>query len=146
MILARRGKIAPAVVALGCGGLLFVQIGMTGHQALSPSTSTAIASVLVKPHIDADTRTYSVRTYEQTLPFYVKRTFTLVDYADEFEFGLKQEPDLEIQSIEEFESRWRNDRKAIAVMGPDVYRELAEKGLPMQLLSEDSRRIIVAKP
>jgi len=31
-------------------------------------------------------------------------------------------------------------------MGPDVYRELTGRGLPMRLLSEDARRVIVSKP
>ena len=76
----------------------------------------------------------------------MKRTLTLVDYSDEFEFGLEQEPQLEIPTLEEFEARWRDDRKALALMGPDVYRLLAERGLPMRLLSEDARRVIVSKP
>ena len=65
-----------------------------------------------------------MRTYEQTLPFYIKRTVTLVDYRDELDFGLKQEPELAIPTMEEFEARWRSDRKALAIMGPDIYREL----------------------
>jgi 4-amino-4-deoxy-L-arabinose transferase-like glycosyltransferase len=143
---ARRERIAAAVLSLGCGGLLFVQIVMTGHQALSPSYSAARAAALVKPLLGFDTPFYSVRTYEQTLPFYLKRTVTLVDYRDELDFGLQQQPELQIPTMDEFESRWRNDPKALALMGPDVYRDLKRSGLPMRLLSEDSRRVIVAKP
>jgi len=143
---ARREKIAAAVISLGCGGLLLVQLVMTGHQALSPSYSAARIAERIKPLLDADTPFYSVRTYEQTLPFYIKRTVTLVDYDDEMEFGLQQQPELQIPTMEEFESRWRSDRKAIAIMGPDIYLELTQHGLPMRLLSEDARRVVVAKP
>jgi hypothetical protein len=87
-----------------------------------------------------------VRTYEHTLPFYIKRTVTLVDYADELEFGLQQEPNLEIPTLDEFEARWRNDRKALAIMGPDIYGELTGRALPMRLLAADARRVIVSKP
>jgi hypothetical protein len=31
-------------------------------------------------------------------------------------------------------------------MGPDIYRELTGRGLPMHLLAEDARRVIVSKP
>ena len=31
-------------------------------------------------------------------------------------------------------------------MGPDVYLELTQHGLPMRLLYEDARRVVVAKP
>jgi 4-amino-4-deoxy-L-arabinose transferase-like glycosyltransferase len=146
MFLAWRSRIDAAIVALGVGGLLLIQLLMTGHETLSPSYSTSHVAGTLRPLLDADTPFYSVRTYEQTLPFYIKRTVTLVDYRDELDFGLKQEPGLAIPTIEEFEVRWRNDGKALAIMGPDIYRELTGRGLPMHLLAEDARRVIVSKP
>ncbi len=146
MFFAWRSRIEAAVVALGVGGLLLIQLIMTGHEALSPSYSASHLAGTIGPLLDADTPFYSVRTYEQTLPFYIKRTVTLVDYRDELDFGLKQEPELEIPTVEEFEVRWRNDRKALAIMGPDVYRELTGRGLSMRLLAGDARRVIVSKP
>ena len=145
MFFAWRSRIEAAVVMLGAGGLLLVQLVMTGHETLSPSFSTSHLAATIRPLLAADTPFYSVRTYEHTLPFYIKRTVTLVDYEDEFEFGLKQEPELEIQTMGEFEARWRNDSKALAIMGPDIYRELTERGLPMRLLAQDARRVIVSK-
>ena len=145
MVLAWRERIEGAVVALGAGGLLFMQIAMTGHEALSPSLSTSHLAGIIRPLLGPDTPFYSVRIYEHTLPFYIKRTVTLVDYADELEFGLIQEPQFEIATIEEFEARWRDDRKALAMMGPDVYRTLTGRGLPMRLIYEDARRVIVSK-
>jgi len=146
MFFAWRSRIEAAVVALGVGGLLLVQLITTGHETLSPSYSTSHLAGTLRPLLDADTPFYSVRTYEQTLPFYIKRTVTLVDYRDELDFGLKQEPELEIPTVAEFEARWRNDRKALAIMGPDIYRELADRGLPLRVLAEDARRVIVSKP
>jgi 4-amino-4-deoxy-L-arabinose transferase-like glycosyltransferase len=146
MALAWRERVEAAVTVLAAGGLLFIQIGMTGHEALSPSQSTSHLAALIKPLLGPDTTFYSVRTYEQTLPFYIKRTVTLVDYRDELDFGLKQEPQLGIPTVTEFEARWRKDRAPLAIMGPDVYRELAAQGLPMRLISEDPRRVIVSKP
>ncbi len=146
MFFAWRERIEAAVVALGAGGLLLVQLVMTGHETLSPSYSTSHLAGTIRALLDADTPFYSVRTYEHTLPFYIKRTVTLVDYEDEFDFGLKQEPELEIPTMEAFEARWRNDSKALAIMGPDIYRELTGRGLPMHLLAEDARRVIVSKP
>jgi 4-amino-4-deoxy-L-arabinose transferase-like glycosyltransferase len=146
MFFAWRNRTEAAVVTLGAGGLLLVQLIMTGHEALSPSFSTAHLAGTIRPLLDADTPFYSVRTYEHTLPFYIKRTVTLVDYEDEFDFGLKQEPELEIPTIEEFEARWRNDSKALAIVGPDLYQELTGRGLPMRLLAGDARRVIVSKP
>ena len=48
----------------------------------------------MKPHLGPGTRVYSVGYYDQTIPFYLGRTVTLVDYWDEFSPGLKREPEL----------------------------------------------------
>ena len=146
MFFAWRSRIDSAIVALAAGGVLLIQLIMTGHETLSPSFSTSHLARTIRPLLDADTPFYSVRTYEHTLPFYIKRTVTLVDYRDELDFGLEQEPELAIPTMEEFEARWRNDPKALAIMGPDIYRELTGRALPMRLLTEDARRVIVSKP
>jgi 4-amino-4-deoxy-L-arabinose transferase-like glycosyltransferase len=143
--LARSGRVRNSIVTMGCGSLLMIQIAMTGHQALSPSYSAAQIAEIVKPYLGADVPFYSVRTYEQTLPFYIKRTVTLVDYRDEFDFGLRQQPELQIANLQEFRAHWENDRKALAIMGPDIYQNLLQQGLPMRVLSSDVRRVVVSR-
>ncbi|MFL6579800.1 MAG: phospholipid carrier-dependent glycosyltransferase [Burkholderiales bacterium] len=145
LALAWRERIEAAAIALCAGSLLLVQLAMTGHEALSPSFSTSHVARMIQPLLTPDTPFYSVRTYEHTLPFYIKRTVTLVNYGDELEFGLQQEPGLQIPTMSEFEARWRSDANALAIMGPDVYRDLSERALPMRLLYEDARRVIVSK-
>jgi 4-amino-4-deoxy-L-arabinose transferase-like glycosyltransferase len=143
--LARSGRLRSAIVTMGCGSLLMIQIVLTGHQTLSPSYSAAQVAEIVKPYLGADVPFYSIRTYEHTLPFYIKRTVTLVDYRDEFDFGLRQQPELQIATLQEFLARWKNDRKALAIMGPDVYQSLAQQGLPMRVLSSDARWVVVSR-
>jgi hypothetical protein len=69
-----------------------------------------------------------------------------VDYTDEFEFGLAQEPQRAIATIEDFKKRWREDPMAYAVMTEQTHRLLQAEGLPMRVLARDTRRTIVAKP
>ena len=69
---------------------------------------------------------YSVRTYEQTLPFYIDRTVTLVEYQDEMAYGLQQEPQLWVPTLAEFKTRWRAEQYALAVMSLEVFAELSE--------------------
>ena len=84
-----------------------------------------------------------MRTYEQTLPFYIKRTVTLVDYQDEMAYGLKQEPQLWVPDLAEFERRWRSHDYALAVMSLEVYDQLQQAQLPMQLIARDTERVFV---
>jgi hypothetical protein len=88
---------------------------------------------------------YSVRYYDQTLPFYLKRTVTLVDYEDEMEFGIRQEPHKAVPSLDEFMRRWEADRAPSAVMGPDTYDLLSGAGVSMRVIWKDPRRVLVVK-
>ncbi len=45
--------------------------------------------------------------YEQTLPFYLKHTFTLVQYQDEMAFGIMQEPWRYIPDYASFAKVWQ---------------------------------------
>jgi 4-amino-4-deoxy-L-arabinose transferase-like glycosyltransferase len=149
----RRRSRELAVLLLAGGGLLLAQIGLTGHDSFAPSSSSYYLVSQAKPVLvrdglsgQPDVPFYSVGMYEQTLPFYIERTVTLVAHEDELEFGIGVEPQKYIRTVEEFEQRWRADRRALAIMQPDRYRELAAAGLPMRLVARDTRRVIVAKP
>ena len=120
MVFAWRERIEAAVVALGVGGLLLVQLVMTGHEALSSSYSTAHLAGTIRPLLEADTPFYSVRIYEHTLPFYIKRTVTLVDYRhrDELKFGLQQEPHLEPTAHSRMARHLKKAKPALRRMQP----------------------------
>jgi hypothetical protein len=83
--------------------------------------------------------------YDQTLPFYLQRTVTLVAYQDEMAFGLEQEPGKWVPSEDEFKRRWNADVDAFAIMEPDEYRTLRQAGWPMIEVARDTRRVIVRK-
>lgn len=90
---------------------------------------------------------YAVGLYEQALPFYLGRTLTLVASPGELEFGLRQEPGLWLPSFDSFTERWRAERasgrKALAIMRPNTYAAMKAAGLPMRVIAQDPRRIIV---
>ena len=88
---------------------------------------------------------YSVLSYEQTLPFYLKRTLTLVANQNEMDFGLEHEPQKWIPTVDEFKARWREDRGAYAVMKIDVFVKLLAEGLPMAEIARNRRYVIAEK-
>jgi 4-amino-4-deoxy-L-arabinose transferase-like glycosyltransferase len=135
-----------AALVLGAGALFLSATALLGHEALGRSNSAHYIAEEIRPGLKPDAPFYSVGMYDQTLPFYLRRTVTLVDYADEFEFGLAQEPQRRIATIEDFKKRWREDPMAYAVMSGETHRRLQAEGLPMRVLARDTRRVIVAKP
>lgn len=143
---SRRGQVAAAVVSTALGGLVSAQLGLTGHDALSPASSAYHIAREIQPYLKPGVPFYSVATYEQTLPFYIKRPVTLVAYADEMAYGLKQEPKLWLPDMATFEREWRRAREALAIMEPRTYLELERAGLPMQVIARDTRRVVVRTP
>jgi 4-amino-4-deoxy-L-arabinose transferase-like glycosyltransferase len=141
--LGYRGKVAAAIITFAAGGLIAGQLVLTGHDSLSPSNSAYHLVEKIRPQLKSDAPFYSVGVYEQTLPFYIKRTVTLVAYEDELAFGIKQEPEKQIPDMATFEKLWRVQPYAMAIMTPDTFRDLAKNHLPMREIARDTRRVIV---
>jgi hypothetical protein len=70
----------------------------------------------------------------------------LVDYMDEFETGLASEPASHIERVEAFPAEWLRPGDALAIMQPGTFEEFQRQGLPMQVLHQDPRRVLVRKP
>lgn len=144
--LMSRGRRWAAVALVCAGSVLMVDRLEDAYGKLSPRQSGAAVAAKMRHLLGPATRLYSVGTYEQTIPFYVGRTMTLVSYADEFEPGLRSEPGRRIETLGEFPAFWLRPGDALAIMHPDTHDALKAQGLPMQVLHQDPRRVLVRKP
>lgn len=146
VLLARRRN-DYAMVALAVAGYLAGQVIMLGHEPLGRYAAGIAHVPALQAELAPGTPLYSVGRYEQALPFYLQRTLTLVEHADEMAFGLGQEPHRWVPTRAEFVQRWRAahaaNRKEIAIMSPPVYRAMQEQKLPMRVIGQDPRRVIV---
>ena len=134
-----------AVATLACSSLLFAQIGLSGYNELAVERSAKHIALAIAPQLKAGVPFYSVLDYEQTLPFYLKRTFTLVQYQDEMGFGLGQEPQRWIPTVEEFAPVWAAQTEAYAIIRVHDYPRMQQLGLSMQIIFQDSQNIVVKK-
>ncbi len=144
--LSRRGRRLGAATVLSLGSLAAWQCAFTGHDGLSPSFSAAAIAAEVRPRLRPDCPFYSVRAYDQTLPFYLGRTVTLVEFEDEMAFGLRQEPALAIGSLGEWQARWTGASCAYGFAEPELFETLRDAGVPLRVLARDTRRVIFAHP
>jgi hypothetical protein len=96
--------------------------------------------------IRPDTPLFAVNYYDQTLPFYLKRTVTLVGYVNEFDMGERDEPQKWIRDLPAFGRLWRELPQGVAVTNPAGFVSLRRLGLPMQVIDETTGRIVVRKP
>ncbi len=146
MALLWRGKKHVAVPVLALTALLSAQVGLSGYESIARERSAKHIAEAIRAEVKPDIPFYSLWTYEQTLPFYLKRTFTLVQYQDEMAYGIQQEPQRVIPTVEEFAGVWRAQPEALAIMPVYAYPILQKMGFSMQIIFEDTQHIVVKKP
>jgi 4-amino-4-deoxy-L-arabinose transferase-like glycosyltransferase len=152
-VLARRRRDATAgAVFLGAGWCMAILLSMRAATAIGPIYSGRdLAAAL--PAADRAAPIYSLDTYDQTLPFYWRRTVTLVAYRGELDFGLRHAA---IESaaggaadqsreLEDFYPRWTASGRAFAVMEIELFDRLKSRGLPMREIKRDLHRVLVAR-
>lgn len=119
-------------------------IALRGHETFGLSSSGALLAARVAPLLDPATPLYAVRLLDHTLPFYLRHTLTLVESPGELEFGVGQEPGKWLPTVDAFVREWTSGRRALAVMSHSTYEEMRSRQLPMFLVAEDVRRVVVA--
>ncbi len=131
----------------------FSFIGMTlvagiGHDVVGRLLSGVDLANKARPLVQADTNFYSVKILEHTIPFYLQKPAVMVEFMDELQFGIEQEPDKWIPSVDQFIERWNSDseKHPLAVMSHTTFAELKARDLPMEVVAEDPLRIIIKKP
>jgi 4-amino-4-deoxy-L-arabinose transferase-like glycosyltransferase len=142
------GKRTAAILAVALTTLTAALLVLTGHDELADSRSAApILSRVVSQYgpIADDVPFYSVKMYDQTLPWYLGRTVTPVAHLDELAMGLAIEPDKAVATLGEWKQRWDRETQAYAIMQVDMYEMLLREGVPMRELGRDPRRVIVSR-
>ncbi len=146
LFLSIKGRTIAAVIALAVGGLGAAQLTLTGHDNLSPASSTYHLVEQIRPQLRPDAPFYSISIYDQTLPFYIGRNVTLVEYTGELSFGIDTEPGSFMRTYGEFEKRWAADKFAMAIMHPGTLVYFEAHKVPHEIIARDTRRVIVRKP
>ena len=144
----RHGKRTAAVLAVSLTSLLGAQLALTGHDELAESHAAApILGRVVAGHgpLRRDVPFYTIRMYDQTLPYYLGRTVVPVEFRDELTMGLTSEPDKAIATVADWRRRWEAADQAYAIMQPEEFDELQRDGVAMVELGRDPRRVIVAR-
>jgi Aminoarabinose transferase C-terminal domain len=144
----RSGKRTAAILSVSLTALVAAMLVLTGHDTLAEARSTGpIVSRIVAANgpLRVDVPFYTVRMYDQTLPYYLGRTVTQVEHYDELAMGIASEPDKAIATEAEWLRRWDAAEQAYAIMQRDEYKRLQDAGVPMRELGRDARRVIVSR-
>jgi 4-amino-4-deoxy-L-arabinose transferase-like glycosyltransferase len=148
LLYARQLRRDMTVLTLAWAGLLATHLMMAGFEPYGQLRAGVALLPQIRAELQPRTTIYAVGSYEQSLTFYLGRSVTLVDYTDEFGFGLQQQPALAIQDLDAFVAQWTGNARAgvrdLAILRADYYAKLQRRGVPMRVVAQDSRRMVVA--
>lgn len=139
----------PTLLIYAFGWFIAVSVAGNGHEVFGRQSSGALLAPAIQAaaaRMPADTPFYSVNVLDHTLPFYLRRTMILVQHADELGFGVQQEPQKWLPSVDAWIERWNHERYGFALMKPAQYQSLLSQGVPMRVVARDERRVVVEKP
>jgi 4-amino-4-deoxy-L-arabinose transferase-like glycosyltransferase len=143
---AGSGRRLAAAYLFGMGSLVGLQFVNGAYQLFSPIRSAKNIAAQAAPFIDDATELFVIRSYDRTLPYYLRRTPTPVVFTDEFALGEKMEPHKYVPTLDEFRARWLAAGKAVAFTSPDTLRELQASGVPMEVIGVHIRHAAFRKP
>jgi len=92
-----------------------------------------------------DVPVFSVQSYQQSLPFYLRRPVILVEYRDEFDLGLTQDPKRGIATLQQFADAWLPLRRGFAIMPLRTQERLSALGVPMREVARFPERVIISR-
>jgi 4-amino-4-deoxy-L-arabinose transferase-like glycosyltransferase len=148
IVYARQMQRDLMVLVLAVTGFATTGLILAGFEPIGHARAGAGMLPAIRAELRPDSTIFSVGTYEQSMTFYLQRTTVLVDYTDEFAFGLKQQPELGMPTVDAFVEKWTRDAAAgvrdIAFIRPDIYTDLQQKGVPMRVVARDERRTVIA--
>ena len=137
---ARKSWIA---AALGC--VLGFQALMMAYSNFPPVRNSKSLVAVARPSIGPDTQLFSVNQYRQGVAPYLGRTLRMVMFRGELAFGIEQEGAGFIPTLEQFIEQWRVATDAVAFVDPATFRDLRAREVPMRLVVQDGRSVVVAR-
>ena len=146
--LEHRARRTAAVVALAIGFGAGFTVALQSFQILGRTASTRDVVAAIRPWLHPGQPFYMVQTYDQTLPFYLRREATVVEYQGELAFGIAQAPQRWVPTLQDFAQRWAHDRLPLAFMpaDSDALRTLRAMRLPLRVIERTPRYLVIARP
>ncbi len=148
-VFALRGRPLVALSALSCAWFLGSGSILVAADAAQTLFSAQNIALTLRREAAASGASsvpiFAVQAYQQALAFYLQRTVILVDYRDEFDFGLAQEPTLGIATLQEFSDQWRSLDSGFAVLPQSTWDRLSAIGLPMRLVARFPDRLLISR-
>jgi hypothetical protein len=121
--------------------LVAARLILLGGAALGPEYSTRALAAEVARYNRPGVPIYSVGGYQQTLPFYLRRTMTLVAYQGEMQFGIEHArgslAGRYLPTLQDFAAAWRGKREALAFVPRELMGKVRALGIRYRIVGEN---------
>jgi 4-amino-4-deoxy-L-arabinose transferase-like glycosyltransferase len=132
-------------LAAAAGSVLAFQALMMAYSNFPPVRTSKGLVEAARPSIHPETQLFSVNQYRQGVAPYLGRTLRMVMFRGELAFGIEQESAGFIPTLEQFIEQWRVATDAVAFVDPATFEHLRAQDVPMRLLAQDGRSVVVAR-
>jgi 4-amino-4-deoxy-L-arabinose transferase-like glycosyltransferase len=132
-------------LALGLGGFATWTAALWAAAVVAPLYTGAGLVAQLPEDLRREVPVYSVRTYDQSLTFYLRHPVTLVEYRGELDFGQTLEPNKSIATLAAFAPVWRDSAQALAVVEQKTYQQMRDEGFPMVIRASAPKSYIVSR-
>ena len=143
-----RKKPGVAIAAIALCAMLAFQMGSWGYQSHSSIRSAKLMADAIRAYPSYRTaeelKIYVLDRFEYSLPYYLQRKITVVVFKGNMEFGIGREPGDWIASEEAFLPLWLKPTQALAILSVQKYAEWQEQKIPMHVVYQDPRRVVIA--
>ena len=133
-----RRRATAAVLSVAVGHFIAMAVVIQGYDHYGQLKSAAAMSKVLPP-LGPDSPVFTVRMYDQTLPFYLRRDVVLVGRV----CWSQHEPASAPATLDESVARAAAEAPRDA---PRHAGRIAERGVPIRVVFEDPRRPVVMKP
>jgi hypothetical protein len=127
------------------GAIVGWQCLLAAWTVTPPPRSSSDLVAAVRPHVHPDTALYSVGQFRETIPPYLQRTLTIVDFKGELEFGLNAEPGRNAATVQQFIQQWTASPDAIAFVAASQWPHYQQHGLPGRVIAADRDTVVVSR-
>jgi 4-amino-4-deoxy-L-arabinose transferase-like glycosyltransferase len=134
-----------STLAIGLGGFATWSAAIWAAAMVAPLYSGSALYAQLPDSLRQGVPVFSVRTYDQSLTFYLKHPVTLVEFRGELEFGQTLEPTKSIATLAAFAPVWRDGGQALAVVEHNTYQLMQDEEFPMVIRASSPKTYIVSR-
>jgi len=128
---------------IAAGSFAATLTALVSHRTLAPAYSIASQADAVPQNVPV----FAVDFYDHTLPWYLRRTVTMVSYKDELDVAIAWEPHKFLPDLAAFARAWEATPSGYAVFSSrSLANTLKETGIRAEVVSQGPRYTIVRKP